>query len=159
MSFRYTPEGHPCGSRAESRFLTFDDCRSLCIQAKVADPRFFTLKQIKYLEEQSKKNQELNMWAIPTQDEIDDLESIIAKNPYKSVVTYEIWKEQRFDSPVYEVPTPIQDEIDADTEFFKERYRKKDTDDDIEVEEESEDFNWEEAYKSTISKLPKDSRD
>jgi hypothetical protein len=45
--------------------MTLDDCRALCLEAKIADPRFFSVEELAKIRSHAKKQGNISDWSIP----------------------------------------------------------------------------------------------
>lgn len=113
MSFKYSPEGHILKDGvSKSKFLTFSECQELCIQFKIADPRFFKLEEMERIHQFTLQKNIYDQWSIPTKEMMDELSKEFPFDLYRSVKTYDIWKKEPIASD-YSPPNQIQEEIEA----------------------------------------------
>jgi hypothetical protein len=109
MSFRYSPSGHICFDRSENRFPTFRQCQQMCIDFKIADPRFFSTDDMEKIHKYSIKTGTYTLWTIPTREEMMELFEQIPIELYRSVRTYDIWKKDAVPKD-WSPPNDIEDE-------------------------------------------------
>jgi hypothetical protein len=74
MSFRYCREAYPCKERTKAvTALTLDQCRELCLQYKIADPRFFSTQEIADITSHADKTGSRSQWGIPSKSQWKEL--------------------------------------------------------------------------------------
>lgn len=75
ISLRYCNKGHPVmDGRKKYRYLDVDTIRELCVKLKIADPRFFSSRELTTLREAAIKKGELISWGFPSTAQYEELE-------------------------------------------------------------------------------------
>lgn len=104
-SFKYSREKHPLkDGKSERNFLTFEQCRELCLLAKIADPRFFTREELVQIKHHAKKQGMVHLWSIPSAKQYEELDNAIVGGIYRSLITKDIWVDQQV-PPDFSPPT------------------------------------------------------
>lgn len=90
MSFRYDRYGYPVMDRKKKfHYLNLEAIRKLCLELKIADPRFFTNEELGTIKETAKRRNELNLWGIPSPHQYMELDKSIVGGIYGSYKLYE----------------------------------------------------------------------
>ena len=86
--------------KTQRKYLTFQDCRDMCMEYKIADPRFFTIEEIRGITNHSFQVGDSVLWIFPTKKQYEELDSRSPGGIYKSIRLFEnyYWKSD------YEVP-------------------------------------------------------
>ena len=95
-------------SRRRPKFLDLTECKTLCIQYKIADPRFFTVDELERLHQSVIQQGTVSDWRFPTQAELSNLAKMIPVIPYRSVLTYDLQKDGKSKEPK-PVKKPIEE--------------------------------------------------
>jgi hypothetical protein len=83
MPFRYCRQGYPCKDKTKAVIpLSVDECRELCMQYKVADPRFFNPQEIADIKAYAEKNNERQWWGIPSKTQWKELNEAVPGGIY-----------------------------------------------------------------------------
>ena len=130
MSFKYSNEGHIQKDRNNYSFLTFSQCQQLCIDRKIADPRFFSLEDLEKIQTHCHKYHQVD-WSIPTREELKELTEFAGMDLYRSIRTYDIWKSDpvaNFGDQYSPPDDPTDEEIQAqheEEELAKRRHAQR----------------------------------
>lgn len=74
MSFRYCREGYPVKERTKALTpLNLDQCREICMEHKIADPRFFSPQEIADIITHADKTGTRSQWGIPSKTQWKEL--------------------------------------------------------------------------------------
>jgi len=95
VSFRYHQEGYLCSDRSLYKFPSFRECQQICIENKIADPRFFLPEEIEKIEQFAKSEGNFALWAIPTHHELQEIHSQLPITLYRSILTHDLWKKEK----------------------------------------------------------------
>jgi len=79
-SFRYDEQGYIVRSDNANRYLSYTECRAICEDRKIADPRFFTFEEIQIIAIDSNKQE--TGWFFPDEEEWKTIKKQIDKHPY-----------------------------------------------------------------------------
>jgi hypothetical protein len=83
ISLKYCSQKYPCREKTKAVIpLTLDEIRELCMQCKIADPRFFTPKEIADIKTYADKNGERNLWGIPAKSQWEELNKSVPGGIY-----------------------------------------------------------------------------
>lgn len=75
MPFKYCSQGYPCKESTKSVVaLTLEECRTLCLKYRIADPRFFNPNEIANIKSHADKNNERTLWGIPSKTQWEELD-------------------------------------------------------------------------------------
>ena len=96
MSFSYFKDGNIVTDTTRTRptYPTFRECQSMCIEAKICDPRFFDIETMERMHQAVVKEGSKLAWRFPTISELENLRKIIPIDPYRSVKTYDLHKKR-----------------------------------------------------------------
>ena len=75
--------------------MSLEDIRQKCMECRIADPRFFTDKELSEIRHVAKKRDELNLWAIPSPAQFTELDRTIPGGLYGKYLLYEDFKVKR----------------------------------------------------------------
>lgn len=91
MPFRYSKPAYPCKEKTKAVVpLTLDQCRELCLESKIADPRFFSPQEIADITKHSEKKNERSLWGIPSKSQWQELDDCIPGGIYGRHQIYNI---------------------------------------------------------------------
>jgi hypothetical protein len=91
-SFKYSKEKHPLSDGRSTRsFLTFDQCRQLCMEARIGDPRFFTREELVQVRQHAQKRGDIALWGIPSAKQYEELDTSVVGGIYNSIITRDKW--------------------------------------------------------------------
>ena len=79
-SFRYDEQGYIVRSDNANRYLSFQECRAICEDKQIADPRFFTHDEIQQIAIAA--NTQKTDWFYPDEEEYNTIKKKIDKHPY-----------------------------------------------------------------------------
>jgi hypothetical protein len=83
LSLKYCSQKYPCREKTRAVVpLTLDEIRELCMQYKIADPRFFTPKEIADIKAYADKTGERNLWGIPAKSQWEELNKSVPGGIY-----------------------------------------------------------------------------
>lgn len=83
ISLRYTNETLPIkDGKNKIHYMTLEHIRELCLSVKIADPRFFTAKEIMDIKTIAIQRQELKEWGIPSPAQYQELDRSIPGGVY-----------------------------------------------------------------------------
>jgi hypothetical protein len=83
ISLKYCAQKYPCREKTRAVVpLTLDEIRELCMQYKIADPRFFTPKEIADIKAYADKTGERNLWGIPAKSQWEELNKSVPGGIY-----------------------------------------------------------------------------
>jgi hypothetical protein len=83
VSLRYDDQGYIVQSANANRYMSFHECRALCEDKHIADPRFFTFEEIQAIAIANNKTQ--NEWYYPDAEEWNYIKTQLKRNPYNSL--------------------------------------------------------------------------
>lgn len=87
--------------KTQKKYLTFQDCRDMCMTFKIADPRFFTVEEIRGISTHAFDIGDIKSWCIPTKKQYEELDSRTPGGIYKSIRLFETF----YWNSDYKVPT------------------------------------------------------
>jgi hypothetical protein len=83
MPFKYCAEGYPCKEKNKSVIaLDLNQCRELCLSYRIADPRFFSPKEIADIKNHAEKKNERSQWGIPSRTQWEELNDSVPGGIY-----------------------------------------------------------------------------
>lgn len=83
LSLKYCAQKYPCKERTKAVVpLTLDEIRELCMTYKIADPRFFTPKEIADIKAYADKHNERHHWGIPSKSQWEELNEAVPGGIY-----------------------------------------------------------------------------
>lgn len=89
MSFRYAKSGEPRKDGRTLEMLTLNDCRQSCLQYKIADPRFFDVKELLKLRLHAKDSGVLYEWGICSNQQFEELTTSVVGGVFNSIKIYD----------------------------------------------------------------------
>ena len=79
MPFKYCAQGYPCREKTKSVVaLTVEECRNLCLEYKIADPRYFNPQEIANIKSHAEKKSERSAWGVPSKSQWEELDDSVA---------------------------------------------------------------------------------
>ena len=104
------------GGRQKYKFPTFQECQQNCIEFQIADPRFFTPEDMEKIHQFALSKGLMDSWSIPYLEELDEITKYVPITLYRSVMTYDIWKEHKHGNqkPKRETINTINQEIEKE---------------------------------------------
>lgn len=89
ISLKYCAQKYPCKEKTKAVVpLTLEEIRELCMDYKIADPRFFSPKEIADIKAYAEKNNERHLWGIPNKTEWEELNKSVPGGIYGRVHIY-----------------------------------------------------------------------
>ena len=118
MAFKYFEDGNVIKdeSRIRPKYPSFKECQEMCITAKIADPRFFTVPEMERIHQHIIKEGIVSEWRFPTTNELKNLSEMLPIDPYRSVLTYDLHKKE---NPHNKPKTPKEDVVQTNKEIDK----------------------------------------
>lgn len=88
-SFRYTRDKEPRHDKRVLEMMTLDECREKCLQAKIADPRFFNIKELAKIRNHAKREGRIHEWSIPSPHQYETLNDSVVGGVYGAYKLYD----------------------------------------------------------------------
>lgn len=83
ISLKYCAQKYPCREKTKAVIpLTLDEIRELCMNSKIADPRFFSPKEIADIKTYAEKHGERTQWGIPCRTQWEELNKSVPGGIY-----------------------------------------------------------------------------
>lgn len=83
MPLKYCAQKYPCKEKTKAVIaLTLDQIREMCMSYKIADPRFFSPKEIADIKVHAEKHGIRNQWGIPSKSQWEELNNAVPGGIY-----------------------------------------------------------------------------